>query len=619
MRLKYQLLLLGLLSLLLPLTGWFALKSVDKEFRYSIEQTSKNTLGSLQASVQQIIKNNKEFNLSGLVIGKLDEVVVDGDDSEWLDIQDYTFTNQNNKLSVKLGLVANNITLFIQSNDKTKKQNTLNQNDSIIIGIADERGVYKYRITRQPEGNVSYQQTTKSQPRFKAYWHELAEGYSLEITFEINNVHHIGFASINTNEFGEEITGTPQANNNMTLMPIAGKTKELQQAITSITPINNYFVIKDKKGRVIYESNKLPIKQKPSSWQWIITPIYQWLFGIEKEDNWFYRQSDGMAGISQNLKAGELHFYLKSMMPQGQQSMIQSLLKSSILMIAVVFIIMFAYLLYSLILAWRIKKLNNAMQTVLDDSGKLHIQMPSHSAKDEIGELSRGIQTMLAEMREYTQYLKDIGSRLSHEMKTPLAIVQSSLDNLEMEQSPEFLQRAQIGTKRLRFILNQLSELSRLKYALEITPKEMFNLTELCQQLGKSYQSFIPQLKLEIDKEDHIINGSSDLIAQLIDKLIDNAKDFTPKNGEITLKLATCKSIIILSVINTGSKLPENLGNSIFDSLVSSRVKQTTNNNSHLGLGLYIVQLISNFHRAKLIVTSNESPKIVEFSIKIKK
>ena len=56
MKLKNQLLLLALLSLIFPIAGWFALKSVDKEFRNSIETASKNTLLSLKSSIQQKVK-----------------------------------------------------------------------------------------------------------------------------------------------------------------------------------------------------------------------------------------------------------------------------------------------------------------------------------------------------------------------------------------------------------------------------------------------------------------------------------------------------------------------------------------------------------------------------------
>ena len=216
-------------------------------------------------------------------------------------------------------------------------------------------------------------------------------------------------------------------------------------------------------------------------------------------------------------------------------------------------------------------------------------------------------------MREYTQYLKDLGSRLSHEMKTPLAVVQSSLDNLEMEQKPEFLQRAQVGTKRLRFILNQLSELNQLKYTLEQTPKQKLDLVALIQALSESYQSFIPNIKSELHLQPLMINGSPELLAQLVDKLIDNARDFVTHEGHILISLTKNKEKIKLKVFNTDSQLPNN-GLNIFDSLVSVREKHSKTN-IHLGLGLYLVQLITRYHNATVKAENSHNPKGVTFTI----
>ncbi|MCF6319308.1 MAG: hypothetical protein L3J83_08530, partial [Proteobacteria bacterium] len=515
MKLKYQLLFLALLSLLFPITGWFALKSVDKEFRLSIEQASQNTLSSLQASILQILKSNSEIKLDGLVLGKLNDIAIDGYDSEWLDINAYKYINAHHQLTVQIATFNNNLALYITSNDKNISVNPVDifENDYVLIGLVNNRGLHQYKYYRQGEGEIQAEHISTDGPSNQAYWHETANGYTLEILFDDDKSHHLGFANLNfinktarIDETIKTMAGTLVDDNHKTLklLPIVSNNKKLEQIISDITPVNNKFTIRDKENRLIYQSDKLPKNHKVSAWQWMITPIYQWLFVIDnsKNDNsadnkWFYRKDDGMAGIKQTIIEDNISYELKSMMPQGQQNMIQTLLKAGVLMIAVVLLLMLAYLGYSLFLAWRIKKLNRALQSVLDDSGRMTVEMPSHKSSDEIGELSRGIETMLREMREYTQYLKDLGSRLSHEMKTPLAIVQSSLDNLEMENlemnnDPEFLLRAQDGTKRLRFILNQLGELSQLKYTLEQTPKEKFDLSELIQQLASSYQSIVP-------------------------------------------------------------------------------------------------------------------------------
>jgi signal transduction histidine kinase len=626
-QIKHHLLFLGLLSLLLPITGWFALKSVDTEFRQSIEQASKNTLISLQASVQQILKSNDGIQLDGLVLGQLEDLAVNGYADEWNAIQAYEYTNLNHLLQVKIAKYNNDLALFITSNDNQVSINPVDlfKNDYVIVGLVNNRGLHQFKFFRQAEGLIRAERLSRDGPSYQAYWHETAGGYALEIKFENDASHHLGFANSNYIDEGADIKSTiagtleEGSQQDLKLLPIVSNNPKLTQIIKEITPDNNQFSITDSHNRLIYQVDKLPQNQNVSAWQWLITPIYQWVFGVNESNNnqWFYRQSDGMAGIQHSIAKNNINYSLKSMLPMGQQNMIQAFLKASIMMVAVVFLLMLAYLGYALVLAWRIKKLNQAMQKVLDESGQLHIQMPSHKAGDEIGQLSRGIESMLIEMREYTQYLKDLGSRLSHEMKTPLAIVQSSLDNLEYEYTPEFLERAQLGTKRLRFILNQLSELSQLKYTLEQTPKQNFDLAELVGELSQSYKSFIPILTTEIKHKSLMINGSAELLAQMIDKLMDNAKDFTSAKGSIVLSVIKNKENILLKIFNTDSQLPEN-GINIFDSLVSIRNGQD-NNSIHLGLGLYLVQLISRFHQAKVHAENTQSPKGVVFTFVFKR
>jgi signal transduction histidine kinase len=626
-QIKHHLLFLGLLSLLLPITGWFALKSVDTEFRQNIEQASKNTLISLQASVQQILKSNDDIQLDGLVLGQLEAISVNGYADEWNTIQAYQYSVKNHLLQVKIAKDNHDLALFITSNDTNISINPVDlfKNDYVMVGLVNNRGLHQYKFFRQAEGFIRAERLSADGPSYQAYWHEAAGGYTLEIKFENDASHHLGFANSNYIGDGIEIknilAGTLEVDNQhaLKLLPIVSNNPKLAQIVKEITPENNQFSISDNNNRLIYQVDKLPQNQNVSAWQWLITPIYQWVFGVNKSNNkqWFYRQSDGMAGIQHSIAKNDINYSLKSMLPMGQQNMIQAFLKASIMMVAVVFLLMLAYLGYALILAWRIKKLNQAMQKVLDESGQLHIKMPSHKSRDEIGQLSRGIESMLIEMREYTQYLKDLGSRLSHEMKTPLAIVQSSLDNLECEYTPEFLERAHLGTKRLRFILNQLSELSQLKYTLEQTPKQDFDLTELVAELAESYKSFIPILTTNMEHKPLMINGSAELVAQMIDKLMDNAKDFTRVNGSIVISVIKNKDHILLKIFNTDSQLPEKDIN-IFDSLVSFRNNQN-NKSIHLGLGLHLVQLISRFHQATIHAENAQSPKGVVFTFTFKR
>jgi signal transduction histidine kinase len=92
-------------------------------------------------------------------------------------------------------------------------------------------------------------------------------------------------------------------------------------------------------------------------------------------------------------------------------------------------------------------------------------------------------------------------------------------------------------------------------------------------------------------------------LVQLLDKLVDNARDFTPQNGLIEVSLRTESKYHLLSVFNQGSALPEELATDIFSPFVSVR---SSGHEGHLGQGLLIARLIAEHHGGR-IQASNEN------------
>ena len=109
--------------------------------------------------------------------------------------------------------------------------------------------------------------------------------------------------------------------------------------------------------------------------------------------------------------------------------------------------------------------------------------------------------------------------------------------------------------------------------------------------------------------------GSADLVAQMLDKLIDNAVSFSPSVSSITVTLTSNEKEIGLRVTNTGPLLPESMRNQLFDSLVS--VRKERGQRRHLGLGLYIVALIVEFHRGRIHAEDLPDGSGVRFNIEL--
>ena len=292
---------------------------------------------------------------------------------------------------------------------------------------------------------------------------------------------------------------------------------------------------------------------------------------------------------------------------------------------------------YALWLSARIKKLSRATAVTVTDSGKTNLDKPlqkefiASKAKDELGELSRQYADMLQRINGYTEYLQSLSGKLSHEIRTPVAIVRSSLDNLEhaedAEQQQIYLSRAREGTDRLASILSAMSQSTAIESAIENAERSDFYPAAVLQDLSNAYQQLYLNTPIQLTLEEGIkqiqIKGSADLFAQMLDKLVDNAVDFC--TGEIRIELSQADNMLCLVVENDGAGLPEHMSNNLFDSLVSlrsdkdkSKDKETDaegHHKPHLGLGLFVVKRIVEFHQGQITAENLAEDSGVRFSI----
>ena len=110
------------------------------------------------------------------------------------------------------------------------------------------------------------------------------------------------------------------------------------------------------------------------------------------------------------------------------------------------------------------------------------------------------------------------------------------------------------------------------------------------------------------------VEGAPDLVAQLLDKLVENALDFAREGTPIDVKLTRGLGIAFLTISNEGSALPEDVADKIFDSMVSSRPSDGSGR-VHLGLGLTIVRAIADFHHATVSASNRRDLSGVTFSV----
>ncbi len=289
-------------------------------------------------------------------------------------------------------------------------------------------------------------------------------------------------------------------------------------------------------------------------------------------------------------------------------------------LLATALAVVFAFSLATFI-SVRIGRLRSAADSAVGNDGRIRLEMPESGSADEIGALARAFERLLARLDEHARYLRTLGGKLSHELRTPLTIVRSSLDNLESEgvrgDQRGYLVRAREGTVRLQSILAALGAASRVEESIQQAERVSFDLVELARSAVAGYRDAFPDALFVLDApaDGCLLYGAPELIAQMLDKLVENAVDFTPPGGTITVKIARAGGNYELSVENDGPSIPDAMLGRLFESLFEHR--PGSDDKPHFGLGLYIVRLIAEFHDGNALAVNRPDGKGAAFRVSL--
>ena len=254
-------------------------------------------------------------------------------------------------------------------------------------------------------------------------------------------------------------------------------------------------------------------------------------------------------------------------------------------------------------LAFRIRRLGAEVTEAIDVHGrlstnKIHTQTGSG---DEIGDLARRISGMLARLHQHNQFLFNMPRTLRHEINNPLNTLSTSLHHLEVEESEaarqKYLDAARRGVNKIGIIVQSLADAANLQDALRDEELEMVDLYKLVQNYLNNCRVTHPKREFDYQgiRTTVLCRASDDRVEQLLDKLIDNALDFSRSDSTITVSLRVESDTLTLSVSNQGEPIAPGMTEHIFDNLVSVR-GSNPDNRLHFGMGLYVVRVIAEHH-----------------------
>ncbi len=658
MTLKKQLLLVSLLTLVLPWAGIEIIRETESALRSGQQQMLAATA---RAHANNMAQYSEEFPTTSSARSTSDQLymhalarqpAVDGYFDDWLLDTESLKSLRGTDGSIKFAIASfgDDVFLYVEVDDQKIIYATAQTT------IVDDRPHYADRVTlasnsppyrdetfifatEAPGPMLSYRQDQYGfapEPAISARWQDIpGRGYNLEARIPASLLGtNLGVIVSNTDDPLQR--GTRSTSFFGTLPPAVAKlSPELGAIASSLVQTGTRLLVTDAAGwriaaegelsgtptttsigsawlrrayDLLVESGKAAAFAEPDPHGREKQPYIGAALDGQEMASWFRSDDSGRAIVAVAAPITRNDEVMGVLVLQQGTEAILSLANASLarlINVTLITTLLVAGILlgYATWLSRRIRHLSLATYAALDNED-LHSALPSALAHDEIGDLSRSLSSVLQQLGDYNEYLRTLASKLSHELRTPLAIVTSSLENLEHEplsnSSAEYTVRAREGTDRLRRILSAMSEASRVEELMSSIEMEPFDMRVVLDSTIAAYRDVYPERKFQFDctLQNVATTGSPELIIQMLDKLIDNAVDFSGESDTIEVGLITTGRELQLRVMNPGPPLPERMRTQLFDSLVSMR---GDNKSRHLGLGLYIARLIAEGHGGSIV------------------
>ena len=229
----------------------------------------------------------------------------------------------------------------------------------------------------------------------------------------------------------------------------------------------------------------------------------------------------------------------------------------------------------------------------------------------ELAELAGSFNRMAEELGSNELLRKDFVNNFSHEFKTPIASIKGFAEMLRYEElsdaeRDEYLDVIIQESGRLSELAMNVLNLSRVENQSIVAEKASFNAGEQLRKTVILLQSKWERKSQEvsIEGEDVSLYGSEELMGQVWLNLLDNAIKFAPEGGQITATMEKLGDKAVFTVKNTGSVIPPEKLDRIFDRFYQGDASHATAGN---GLGLTLVRRIVELHGGTVSVESSDA------------
>ena len=657
MSLRLQLLGLGLLTLVLPWAGYRYVQELEGALRSGLEQSllaaAESTAAALPGRDLRTIASRSEVQPGGVMYAHplTSEPLIDGYRDDWSSAET-TGLPLGGSGRYWVGVYQRSLFLFLHYPDASvvyqRAPGETPYGDRVLLLTESAQPDWLLFHTTAP-GSLRAQETTaplftptgRREARVPAFWRETGDGFTAEIRLPLAMAgERLGIAVVDVDPGGRDPAAAtyqvavesswPGDEPGVLFYRPAG----LAMSATPFIQSGRRLVVVGPGGWVLFNEGEIdPLSAGFDDLnQGFMEQIYRFILrrddpaftGFEEPAGrlgrgplqsvlegasvtaWFARGGDASAVVTAAAPIIRGDEQLGAViLEQGSDSILTLTNAALMRLLSVTFLAMLVVaaglLSYATVLSFRVRRLSRAAESALGPKGEIRASLPGRRAKDEIGDLARSFSDLLNRLRDYTAYLTTLKAKLAHELRTPLAVASTSLENLEREPhganlSP-YLSRLKEGITRLDGILGAMTEATLIEQAIADTEPEIIDLDTVLASCTAAYRDVYPRHTIDYrsDAPHTSVLGSGELIVQMMDKLIDNAVSFSRGDAPIQVALEGTPVEVTITVVNRGPLLPSSMRSQLFDSLVSIRPER--GGQHHLGLGLHIVSLVADFHR----------------------
>ena len=240
-----------------------------------------------------------------------------------------------------------------------------------------------------------------------------------------------------------------------------------------------------------------------------------------------------------------------------------------------------------------IAKLRSAMREVAD--GDFKVEAKCESRIQDVQDIYDSFNSMVRELSTTETLQTDFISDVSHEFKTPINAIEGYASLLEGEPSPEeqraYVEKILFNTRRLSALTGNILLLSKLRNQSILPQKTQFRLDEQIRQAIVALEQMWSEKELgfEVELAETPFFGYESLLPHVWTNLIGNAVKFSPKGGEIRIKMMRTEGAVVFTIEDDGPGIVPGDEEHIFTKFYQSESSHGMEGN---GLGLALVRQI---------------------------